>query len=160
VIRATGDSIVERRADDVFAYLTDVSTHVDWQTNELFVDPLTPPPVGIGFQFLEVRQTLGRRFQSVVEVVEYEPLRRFGYQVVEGPVPYRVDFRLSEPDGERTRVEMALSGETGAFFDVAESLLQSVAAREVAGALGNMKDILEGGTSRHKEGAGAGRRPL
>jgi Polyketide cyclase / dehydrase and lipid transport len=134
---------VARRVEEVFDYLTDVSSHVDWQSNELFVDPLTPPPLAVGSQFLEVRQTLGRRYESVVEVVVCEPPRRLVYRVVEGPVPYEIAYALTGGTDDATGIEMVVTGEAGAFFGVGEPILQSIADREIAGALGNMKDILE-----------------
>lgn len=142
-MRGSGAAVVDRRVEDVFTYLADVSTHVDWQANELFVDPLTPPPLQVGSQFLEVRQTLGRRYESVVEVVACEPPRRLACRVVDGPVPYEIEYALTGNGAETTRVEMVVTAEAGAYFGVAEPILQSIAEREIAGALGNMKDILE-----------------
>src|SRR5262245_42621331 len=129
--------------EDVFDDLADVSTHVDWQSNELFVDPLTPPPIHVGSQFLEVRQTLGRRYESVVEVVACQPPSRLVLRVVEGPVPYEIAYVLTGHGVDATRVEMVVAGESGAYFGVGDPILQSIGEREVAGALGNMKDILE-----------------
>jgi len=127
----------------VFAYLTDVTNQVDWHATELFVDPLTPHPMGVGSQFLAVSQKLGRRFQSVVEVVGYEAPVRFTYKTVNGPVPYKVDYRLSDAGGETTRVEIEITGDAGDFFDIVEHVVQAATEREIATALGNVKDILE-----------------
>jgi len=143
VVRGSAAAVVERRREDVFDYLADVSTHVDWQSSELFVDQLTPPPISIGSQFLEVRQTLGRRYESVVEVVACEPPSRLVLRVVEGPVPYEIAYALTEHGLESTRIEMVVAGESWSYFGVGEPILQSIAEREVVGALGNMKDILE-----------------
>jgi hypothetical protein len=143
VVRASGTSIVERRVGDVFAYLTDVTNQVSWQAGELFVDPLTPPPLGIGSQFLEVKQQLGRRFESVVEVVGYEPPFRLTCKVVKGPVPYEIDYRLSGAGDEATRIEIQVTGDSAGFFRVAEHVVQAATEREIATALGNVKDILE-----------------
>jgi hypothetical protein len=143
VVRGSGAAVVGRRMEDVFEYLADVSAHVDWQSSELFVDPLTPPPIHVGSQFLEVRQTLGRRYESVVEVVTCEPPRRLALRVVEGPVPYEITYALTGQGEEATRIEMVVANDSGAYFGVGEPILQSIAEREVAGALGNMKDILE-----------------
>jgi Polyketide cyclase / dehydrase and lipid transport len=143
VVRGKGAAVVERRVEEVFDYLADVSNHVDWQSNELFVDPLTPLPLGVGSQFLEVRQTLGRRYESVVEVVAYEPPAHLMYRVVEGPVPYEIAYALTGSGADTTRIEMVVTGDAGGYLGVRESILQAVAEREIAGALGNMKDILE-----------------
>ena len=143
MVRANGAAVVERELEDVFAYLADVASHVDWQSGALFVDPLTPPPLAAGSQYLEVRQTLGRRYESVVEVVVCEAPFRLACRVVEGPVPYQFEYVLSESGPAATRVEITLSGDAGVFFGVGDPILRSIAEREVAGSLGNMKDILE-----------------
>ena len=143
MVRASGTAIVERRVSDVFAYLTDVSNAVAWHATELFVDLLTPPPIAVGSQYLEVTQKLGCRFESVVEVVGFEPPYRFTCKAVDGPVPYEIDYRLS-PDGEeRTRLEIEITGDSAGYFGQAERVVQAATEREIATALGNVKDILE-----------------
>jgi hypothetical protein len=128
---------------DVFAYLADVENQVDWQAAELFVDPLTRPPIAVGSQFLEVTQRLGRRFQSVVEVVAYEPPYRLACRAVNGPVPYEIDYRLREAGDDATRLQIEIAADAEAFFGVPERVVQAVTEREIATALGNLKDILE-----------------
>lgn len=143
MVRACGTTIVERRIGEVFAYLTDVTNQVAWHATELFVDPLTPPPVRVGSQFLEVTQKLGRRFESVVEVVGFDPPRRFTCRSVDGPVPYEIDYRLSEAGGDKTRLEIEIAGDAAAFSGLGERVVQAATEREIATALGNVKDILE-----------------
>ena len=145
MVRASGTAIVERRVSDVFAYLTDVTNQVAWRASELFVDPLTPPPLRVGSQFLEVKQQLGRRFESVVEIVGYEPPVRFTCKAVNGPVPYEIDYRLSDAGPDRTRVDIVITGAAGEFFGVVGHVVQAATEREIATALGNVKDILEDG---------------
>jgi len=144
VVRANGVAIVERSVGDVFDYVVDVTRHVEWQGNVLFLDQLTPPPVGLGSQFLEVSQVLGRRFETVAEIVEFEPPFKIRYRTVQGPVPFETVYRLSDQGGAATRIEMEFAGDAGDFFGVSESVVESVTAREFQSALGNMKHILEG----------------
>jgi hypothetical protein len=143
VVRASGTAIVERRVSDVFAYLTEVANAVAWHATELFVDPLTPPPLGIGSQFLEVTQKLGHRFESVVEVVAFEPPFRFTCKAVESPAPYEIDYRLSAAGEDRTRLVIEIAGDSAGYFGLAERVVQAATEREIATALGNVKDILE-----------------
>ena len=91
-----------------------------------------------------VSQVLGRRFETIAEVVELLP---FGirYRAVNGPVQWETAYRLGDEDG-RTRIEIELTGEVGDFFGVSEAVVQSVTdgEREFESALANMKHILEG----------------
>jgi hypothetical protein len=143
VVRAHGVASVERPVREVFDYVVDFPSHVDWQGNVLFLDPLTQPPIRLGSQFLEVSQVLGRRFETVAEVVEFEPPFGIRYRAVIGPVQWETAYRLSDEDGS-TRIEIELTGEVGDFFGVSEAVVQSVTEREFESALANMKHILEG----------------
>jgi len=143
VVRAHGVAIVDRPVAEVFDYVVDLPSHVDWQGNVLFLDPLTQPPIGLGSQFLEVSQVLGRRFETVAEIVEFEPPFRISYRAVNGPVQWETAYWLSDEDGT-TRIEIELTGEVGDFFGVSEAVVQSVTERECESALANMKHILEG----------------
>ena len=147
MVRARGVANVERPVDDVFAYVVDLASHVEWQGNVIFLDPLTQPPVGVGSQFLEVSQVLGRRFETTVEIVEFEPPSGVRYRAVNGPVPWETAYRLSEERGA-TRIEIELTGEVGDFFGVSEAVVQSVTEREFEQGLANMKHILEGRDER------------
>lgn len=143
MVRASGSAIVDRRMSDVFAYLTDVTNAVAWHGTQLYVDPLTPPPIAVGSQFLEVTQRLGRRFESVIEVVGFEAPVRFTCKAVDGPVRYEIDYRLTDAGDSRTELEIEISGDTASYFGVAERVVQAATEREIATALGNVKDILE-----------------
>jgi hypothetical protein len=143
VVRASGSAIVGRRLGEVFAYLTDVTNAVAWHAAQLYVDPLTPPPVAVGSQYLEVTQKLGRRFESVVEVVGFEPPVRFTCKAVDGPVPYEIDFRLRDAGEAGTQLEIEITADSAGYFGVAERVVQAATEREIAAALGNVKDILE-----------------
>jgi hypothetical protein len=56
-----------------------------------------------------VHKVLGRRVESVTEVIEFEPDRRFAVRVVSGPAP--VDGRWTlEPEDDGTRLQFTAEG--------------------------------------------------
>ena len=94
---------VRRSPEDVFAFMTDPANLHAWQDAE-DVEQLTPGPVRPGTRFREVHKALGSRRTEITEVVLFDPGRRFGIRVVDGPpVDGRWDFEAIE-DG--TRVTM------------------------------------------------------
>lgn len=108
MIRFELETRIERPASDVFAYLTNPLTLHEWQgTAE--VEQLTPGPVGDGTRFREVHRMLGRRIESVTEVVDYEPDRRFEVRVVSGPVPINGRWEL-QADATGTRLHFSAQG--------------------------------------------------
>jgi hypothetical protein len=76
---------VERTPEAVFAFIVDPGTLPTWQTIKTAVTPLTDEPTRIGSRFREVSQVGPRRWEQVVEVVEFEPARVFAVTVIDGP---------------------------------------------------------------------------
>lgn len=64
-------------------------------------------------------------------------------RAVNGPVPHETDYRLREAGDQTTRVEVEITADAQGFFGVAERVVQAVTEREIATALGNLKDLLE-----------------
>ena len=89
-----------------------------------------------------MRKLLGREIESAVEVVEYDPPRRFVTQARSGPVPHRIETTLSITN-EGTRVERVVEGEPGAFFGVPEEHAIKAVRREIWNGLATLRDILE-----------------
>jgi hypothetical protein len=79
----------------------------------------------------------------VIEVVGFEPLARFTCRAVDGPVPTEIDYRFSRVSEDLTRVEIEIAGDSAGYYAVAERVVQAATEREIAAALGNVKDILE-----------------
>jgi uncharacterized protein YndB with AHSA1/START domain len=108
VIRFQLATRIERPPAEVFAYLADPRNLHDWQgTAE--VEQLTSGPIGEGARFREVHRMLGRRIESVTEVVDYDPDRRFGVHVISGPFPIDGRWEL-EPDGAGTLLRFSAEG--------------------------------------------------
>jgi uncharacterized protein YndB with AHSA1/START domain len=108
VIRVELETRIGRPPDEVFAYLADPANLHDWQgTAE--VEQLTPGPIAAGTRFRELHRMLGRRIESVTEIVDYQPDRRFAIRVISGPLP--IDGRWDlEPDGTGTLLRFSAEG--------------------------------------------------
>jgi hypothetical protein len=89
-----------------------------------------------------VRKFLGRKFESTLEVTEYEPPRRFAFKVVSGPVPFRVEHTFEPADGG-TKLSVAGEGEPGGFFKLAEPLVIRAVERQTKSDFETLKDLLE-----------------
>ena len=137
--------VVERPIEEVFAYLTDPAKIPDWQSSALEAHIEGGGPMRAGSTVLEQRKFLGRRMESTMEVLEYEPPRRFRIKVSSGPVPFEVTNTLSAADGG-TRINAALEGEPGGFFRLAEPLVARAIARELRNNLEQLKDLMEAPT--------------
>jgi uncharacterized protein YndB with AHSA1/START domain len=101
---------IDRPPAAVFAVVTDLNRLREWQPRVVQVEQLDGGPLRVGARLREVRELRGKRLEQVVEVSAFEPERRFGLRVLEGPLP--VDGDLSfEPDGSNgTRLRLVATG--------------------------------------------------
>jgi hypothetical protein len=112
---------IERPVHEVFAYLTDPNSLWEWQeTHE--VEQLTDGPLGRGTRFREVHLMLGRRLETITEVVAYQPDQRFDVCIASGPVPIDGSWEL-ESMTTGTRVHFSAEGRCPAAARLLEPLL-------------------------------------
>ena len=134
---------IDRRVGDVFAHVTDPAKLPSWQTNTVAVVQETDGPLGVGTRLREThRAPGGRRLDSLVEVVAYEPDRRFALRIVEGPLPVDGTFAFA-PTERGTRVELRGHGEPAGVARLAAPLLARVLRRQFARDLATLKQVLE-----------------
>jgi carbon monoxide dehydrogenase subunit G len=131
---------VNRPVEEVFAYLTDVRNLPEWQQGVAETRP--EGETGVGARFVEVRTFLGKRLESTIEIVEYEPSRLFTIRVVAGPIPFEVRHTL-EPENGGTRIRISGSGEPGGFFKLAEGLVTRQAQKAAEKDFAKLKQLLE-----------------
>jgi carbon monoxide dehydrogenase subunit G len=144
VARVEHTVVVERPPDEVFAFLTDLSNVPEWQSGAVAVrEP--DGELGVGTTYVQVLQFLGRRFEATLEVVEFEPGRRFSLRSVSGPIPLEVRHALEPADGG-TRVTVVLEGKTGRFFRLGDGLVERKAKRQVEQDFAALKSIVEART--------------
>jgi uncharacterized protein YndB with AHSA1/START domain len=142
VVRAEESVYIERPIEEVFGYLTDLERVPEWQTNVLFLQLQGPGSLRTGARLVELRKFLGRKVESIVEVTEYEPPRRYNTRVQSGPIPFEISNLLSESGGG-TRIDAAIEGEPGRFFGLVEWRVVKAVERELWNSLATLKDILE-----------------
>ncbi|MFI1646946.1 SRPBCC family protein [Streptomyces avidinii] len=98
---------IDRRPEDVYAYLTDPTHLPEWQDSAVSAVPIGDLPVHIGSKILVTRQIGRRRVPTTMEFVELDPPRSWHVHGVDGPV--RPDVRGTvEPldGGTRSRVTL------------------------------------------------------
>jgi uncharacterized protein YndB with AHSA1/START domain len=109
VARITESIEINRRPEDVFAYLDDVERHGEWQEQIVDVQPESDQPMGVGKRVRETRRVPGGDRSMTYEVTEYDPPRRSSFRVLDGPI--RAVGTISvEPvgDGSRSRLTFTL----------------------------------------------------
>jgi uncharacterized protein YndB with AHSA1/START domain len=98
---------IDRRPEDVFAYLDQHERHGEWQSQIVSAKVEGAGPVGVGTRVSEVRKVGGREQDTSYEITEHDPPRRSSFRGVAGPVR-PVGTVTVEPldDGSRSRVSI------------------------------------------------------
>ncbi|MBI3970089.1 MAG: SRPBCC family protein [Chloroflexi bacterium] len=154
MLRLQAAQTIDRPPDQVFRYVaTDhFANHPTWDPTIVELVQTSAGPMGAGTTARLVRLDRGKQVEGTVEVVEYEPDRRFAAISRFGRfvLQQRVTF---EPVGEgSTRLTLAIDAEAAGLMRFILPLFKWVFRQTMGESLRWIKDGVERGASR--EGGG------
>jgi uncharacterized membrane protein len=136
---------IDRRPEDVFAYLDDVERHGEWQEQIVRVERQDDGSLRIGSRVKETRRVPGGDRSMTYEVTEHDPPRQSSFRVLDGPV--RADGTISiEPigDGSRSRVTFTIEFKGhGLAGRVLLPVARTQARKQIPKDQARMKELLE-----------------
>jgi uncharacterized membrane protein len=138
---------VERKPEDVFAYLDALDRHGEWQSQIVGVRVETEGPTRVGTRVVETRSIQGREQQIPYEVTAHDPPRTSSFRGTAGPVR-PVGTVTVEPvgDGSRSRVTIELDLEGHGFLGMLFApLARRQARKQVPQDQAKLKERLESG---------------
>jgi hypothetical protein len=68
---------ISKPIEEVFQYITDVSKASKIMRNVIASNWITAGPIMVGAKFKEVREIRGKKAESIIEVIAYEPNKRY-----------------------------------------------------------------------------------
>lgn len=142
MLRAETSVVINRPAEDIETFLNDLENQSQWISGYIEMRSLTEGPLRPGYKYLDVRQTLGRRLESTVEITEYVPNQSRSFKTTEGPTPWEATLTLESVEGG-TRVNYSIEGETKGIFKLADAIVARIIQRQVETDFINLKDLLE-----------------
>lgn len=108
----TWSVVVNKKPEEVFGYLSDISKHAEWSPKPYSAEKTTEGPVGVGTRYTTVGWLPGKSHtENKVEVTDYQPSTRFGFTSTEGVLTLQHEFDLAA-DGSGTRVTRTITGMT------------------------------------------------
>ena len=138
---------IDRRREDVFAYVTDPTRFPEWQNAVVRARPQGSGPLHQGSR-ISLTRRMGKREQTMTsELTEYSPPESYAFRVVDGPVRAIGKGRF-EPlgEGDRTRFTFELDFEGHGLGKLLVPLfVRRQAAKELPESHANLKKQLEGG---------------
>jgi carbon monoxide dehydrogenase subunit G len=139
---------IDRSPDDVFAFLTTTENIPAFENQISHIEQVTAGDVGVGTQWKGATTVLGRKFDWVVEVDDFDPPNRSHTKSVEGKLPFEIHYTL-EPTSGGTRFTYRIDAESGLggiCGKLGDPLVTKAQARSVRTNLANLKELLEAGT--------------
>jgi uncharacterized membrane protein len=141
---AENDITINRPAAEVYAFLADGLNNPKWRRGVQKIALKSGPAGEPGAVY---SQTLtgpkGRPLQGDYEIIDAEPGRLLGFQVVAGPARPAGRYQLTENDGSTT-VRFSLDLKLPLVMRVLDSLVTKTMESEVA-QLTNLKGVIEAG---------------
>jgi uncharacterized protein YndB with AHSA1/START domain len=134
-------SEIKRPVEDVFAYLTDPAKVPEWNPAVLECRAEPSGPIQVGSKLHMVSRILGRRFESILEVTEFTPNKKFAYKS-NSPFPVVATY-LAEPTAGGTRLTVESIVEPAGFFKLAEPVLGRIAKKQIQTNHDTIKELLE-----------------
>ncbi|NIM94393.1 MAG: hypothetical protein GTO18_11890 [Anaerolineales bacterium] len=134
--------VIDRPVEEVFAYVSDWGKQADWQPDILESKVITEGPIGVGSKAQEVRQFLGRKMETIIEVTAYEKDKSFTIKSNEGPVAFEAVQTFERVEGG-TKVSIHAEAETGGFFKLAEPLVARSVKKQFEEDFERLKKLLE-----------------
>jgi uncharacterized membrane protein len=144
-VRLEHSLVIDRPVDEVFAFVADPDNLPRWQSGLLEVTRLSGDG-GVGSRHREVRSTLGRRIEQVLEVTALTPNERLDLEVVEGPMHLSVGHAF-EAAGDGTRITVVGEGEPGPLFALAGPLVARAVKKQSQSDFARLRKVLEAESS-------------
>jgi hypothetical protein len=133
---------IDRRVDEVYAYVVDFGRWPEWRSDVVGGELLTTGPVRVGTRARGIGKIFGRPLTIDVEVTALEPGARFGYRPIKGPLRTNNLYTFEARDGG-TRVvltdDIGLRGIFNVFLPVMPAFVRSAYRKNLAG----LKAVLE-----------------
>ena len=136
---------INRRPEDVFAYLDDVKRHGEWQEKIVNVEPQGEQPMGVGKRVRETRRVPGGDRTMTYEITKHDPPRQSSFKVLDGPIR-AVGTVSVEPtgDGSQTKLTITIDFEGhGLGGKVLLPVAKAQARKQIPKDQARMKELLE-----------------
>jgi uncharacterized protein YndB with AHSA1/START domain len=137
---------INRRPEEVFAYLDQPERHGEWQPEVVSTTIETEGPVGVGTRVKEMRKMGGREQDSSYEITEHDPPSKTSFRGIGGAVrPEGTVTVESIGDGSSSRVTLDFDLVGYGFGKLIVPLARRQAAKTIEGNQQLLKKKLESG---------------
>jgi len=136
--------VIERPLEEVFAFLADPENDAQWTPVVTETRKTSEGPLGVGTRYEQSGHFLGRNFEMLFEVTEYEPNRKIGQRLISQGQLVATGSSSVEAVSGGTQVTLTGEAQAGGFFWLLPDRIIAFPAQRIMGvALRNLKELLE-----------------
>lgn len=144
MIQITSTTLICQPIKRVFEFISTPENDFQWQYGTLASTRLPGQILGPGACFQSVGNFMGQRVQTTFEVTDYEPVNRYGFKSLSGPLQSFTSFTFEIAKGY-TQVKMTMQANIVNMVEFSENILEKKMKRQVKENLAMLKNILEVG---------------
>ena len=141
MIHVEDSVVIQRRVEDVFAFIADQTNAPRWQFDLLEVKRITDAPIGVGTRHTAVRKFMGRRLELTNEYIRFVPNHEVTFTGEGGP-RFETSY-FTEPTANGTLLTCRMQMEPGGLLNLAEPLIATGLRRDFATNFRDLKALLE-----------------
>ena len=133
--------LIDRPVEKVFAFVTDLDTWPDWQTDLVEVKKTSPGPLAAGSTFTVVTLVRGREQEVEYTVTEFDP----GNQIsVRSPGNFTIENQtIFIKADEITRIRRLTKLSSSGLYKILEPLVARWIKNQVESSYQKLKELLE-----------------
>lgn len=135
-------TMIYRPIKQVFNFMSTPENDFQWQYGVLSSTRLSEGITKTGTLFQNIGDLMGHRTESVFEVTEYEPNRKYGFKSLSGPLNSQTSYAFEISD-DSTKITVSTQANMINFFQVGEGILEKKMKKQLKADLAMLKKLLE-----------------
>jgi len=133
---------IYRPLNQVFCFVATPENDFQWQYGTLTSTQISEGEIGIGTVFRSVGHFMGHRIESIYEVTEFEPNKRYGFKSRSGPMDSHTLYTF-EVLGGSTKINISTRISPGDLFKPDNVAIEKKVKKQYRENLALLKGILE-----------------
>lgn len=142
MIRFDLNTHIYRPLKQVFRFVVMPENDFQWQYGTLASAQLSSEVMGIGTLFRAVGHFMGQRMESIFEVTQYDPNKRYGFKTLSGPLVLQTLYTFEMLEG-KSELSMTVQISPENNFKPAMVLVEKRIKKQYRENLALLKSVLE-----------------
>lgn len=144
MIHLNSNKLIYRPIREIFDFISTPENDFQWQYGTLASGWTSESVKRVGASFRSIGHFQGHRMESTYEITDFEPIRKYGFKSLSGPMQSFTLYTL-EMAGGATRIDVSTRANAVNLFQADEGILEKQMKKQLKENLEMLKEILEHG---------------